>query len=131
MKPLSEQLGKLADRAKKTQDTASEAREHNREKLEMQRTDLKNSIAERNAKAEERWNDTRSSMDQWFATKRAAAEERRTERDIKKAQTNADMAEQDAADAIDIALYVLDQAEFAVIDAVIARTDADELASTS
>jgi DNA helicase IV len=131
MKPLSEQLGKLADRAKKTEDTASEAREHNREKLEMQRTDLKNAIAERNAKAEERWNDTRSSMDQWFASKRAAVEERRTERDIKKAQHNADVAEQDAADAIDIALYVLDQAEFAVIDAVIARTDADELASTS
>ncbi len=139
MKPLSEQLTYLAARSKKTEDVASAAREKNRVKLESQRDRLKTSIADGNAKAQERaaaaqgktqrwWNDTRSSVDARFATMRAEADKRRTEKDIKNAEHHAEQAEQDAADAIDWALYVLDQAEYAVIDAVIARADADDLA---
>jgi hypothetical protein len=100
---------------------------------------LKTSIADRNAKAQERaasaeakrqqwWSDARSSVDARFATMRAEADERRAEKDIKKAERHAEQAEQDAADAIDWALYVLDQAEYSVVDAVIARADADDLA---
>jgi hypothetical protein len=33
----------------------------------------------------------------------------------------------DAADAVDFAVYMVDQAEYAVVDAVIARADADAL----
>jgi hypothetical protein len=139
MKALSDQLTDLAARSKKTEDVVAAAREKNRARLESQRDKLKTSIADGNAKAKERassaeastqrwWNDTRSSVDARFATMRAEAGERRTEKDIKKAEHHADQAEQDAADAIDWALYVLDQAEYAVIDAVIARADADDLA---
>ncbi|MDX6228395.1 MAG: hypothetical protein QOI76_1785 [Frankiales bacterium] len=46
---------------------------------------------------------------------------------MKKAQHRADDAEADAADAVDFALYVLDQAEYAVADAVTARGDADAI----
>jgi hypothetical protein len=138
MKALSDQLTDLAARSKKTEDVVAAAKEKNRAKLDSQRDKLKTSIADGNAKARERaasahdktqqwWNDTRSSVDQRFATKRAEADERRTEKDIKKAEHHAEQAEQDAADAIDWALYVLDQAEYAVIDAVIASADADDL----
>ncbi|MCU1657423.1 MAG: hypothetical protein JWO57_2079 [Pseudonocardiales bacterium] len=139
MKALSDQLTDLAARSKKTEDVVAAAREKNRARLESQRDKLKTSIADGNAKAKERassaeasthewWNDTRSSVDARFATMRAEADERRTEKDIKKAEHHADQSEQDAADAIDWALYVLDQAEYAVIDAVMARADADDLA---
>jgi hypothetical protein len=141
MKTLTEQLSDLSDRANKTKDVVAAAREKNRAKLESERVKLTTSIAEGNARAgqhiatakgnvEARWNDTRSSVDQWFSTIRTDAEERRTERGIKKADHHADLAEQDAAYAIDLALYVLDQAEYAVVEAVIARADADDMAMT-
>src|SRR6266702_742393 len=138
MKALSEQLTDLAARSKKTEDVVAAAREKNRAKLESERDKLKTSIADRNAKAQERaasaeakrqewWSEARSSVDARFATMRAEADERRAEEDINKAERHAEQAEQDAADAIDWALYVLDQAEYSVIDAVIARADADDL----
>jgi hypothetical protein len=139
MKALSEQLTGLAARSKDTEDVVAAAQEKNRARLESQRDKLKTSIAAGNANAEKRasadeaktqqwWNDTRASVDARFAAMRAEADERRTEKDIKKAERHANHAEQDAADAIDWALYVLDQAEYSVIDAVIARADADDLA---
>jgi hypothetical protein len=139
MKALSEQLTDLAARSKTIEDVAGAAQDKNRARLESQRDSLKSSIAAGNAKARERaeageaktqqwWNDTRASVDARFAAMRAEADERRTEKDIKKAERHAEQAEQDAADAIDWALYVLDQAEYSVIDAVIARADADDLA---
>jgi hypothetical protein len=139
MKALSAQLTDLAARSKKTEDVVAAAKEKNRARLESQRDQLKTSIADRNARAKARaasteaksqqwWTDTRSSVDARFATMRAEADERRTEKDIKKAEHHAEQAEQDAVDAIDWAIYILDQAEYAVIDAVIARADADDLA---
>jgi hypothetical protein len=139
MKPLSELLTDLAARSKNTEDVVAAAQEKNRARLENQRDELKASIAAGSAEAQKRvaadkataqqwWNDTRSAVDARFAAMRADADERRTEKDIKKAERRAVQAEQDAADAIDWALYVLDQAEYSVIDAVIARADADDLA---
>jgi hypothetical protein len=139
MKAFSEQLIDLSDRVKKTEDVVAAARQKNRENLENQRKRLMTSIAERNAdveehlaaakgKAEAGWSETRSSVQHWFTTIQAEADERRTERGIKKAERHADIAEQDAADAIDLALHVLEQAEYAVVDAALARADADDLA---
>jgi hypothetical protein len=135
MKALSEQLTDLAARSKTTEDVVAAAQAKNRARLESQRDTLKTTIADGNAKARERaaaaeantqqwWSDTRSSVDARFATMRAKADERRTE----KAEHHAEQAEQLAAETIDWGLYVLDQAEYAVIDAVIARADADDLA---
>jgi hypothetical protein len=47
---------------------------------------------------------------------------------LKKTENRADDAELDAADAIYFAAWAVDQAEYAVVDAVIARDDADQLA---
>jgi hypothetical protein len=139
MKALSEQLSDLAARSKKTEDVVAAARENNRAKLESQRDRLKNAIADGDAKAQARaaaaetkrqqwWSDTRSSVDARFTAMHAEADLRRTEKDVKKAERHAEQAEQDAADAIDWALFVLDQAEYAAIDAVMARAEADDLA---
>ncbi|CAI7975869.1 conserved hypothetical protein [Frankia sp. Hr75.2] len=152
MKPLSEQLSELSKRARKVDDVVGAARERNRAQLEAQRDELKSAVeagradaakdlaaekadvredvAEARASMKARWDAVRSSIDQRFAEMRADADERRQERDIGKAQHHADMAERDAADAIDLALFVLDEADYAIIDAVIAREDAEQLAKS-
>ena len=142
MKPLSEQLTDLSARAKQTEDFVATAKENNRRQLEADRSDLKAAIDAGKAHAQEdaatvkeetkqAWNEVGSSVDQWLAKVRAAADERRTERNVKRAQRDAEVAEDVAAGAIDLAVYTLDQAEYAVTDAIIARADADQMASTS
>jgi hypothetical protein len=142
MKKLSEQLSDLSDRAKRTEDVIDAARTKDRARIEAQKAALTSSVAAGKARVAEgageaksdvqsKWNDARDSLDARFATIRANAEERRTERDLKRAEHRADAAEQDAADAVDFALYVLDQTEYAILDAAVARADADDLALNS
>jgi len=135
MKRLSEQLNDLSVRAKQTEDTIDAARTRNRAELESQRVALKAAVdgaaaqaAQAKTTVESKWYEVRDALDARFASMRADVGERRSERDLKRAQHRADVAEQDAADAVEFALYVLDQAEYAIVDAAIARADADELA---
>ena len=138
MKPLSEQLSELAARVKTAEDIVSAANAKNGAALESQREQLKSSIskAKDQAKtdaaattdqAQSWWDKTRADVDQRFDTLRAKRDEHRAECDLKRAQNRADDAELDAADAIDFAVYMVDQAEYTVVDAVIARADADTL----
>ncbi|MFD3588230.1 hypothetical protein [Streptomyces sp. NPDC058683] len=136
MEKLSDQLSKLADRTKKVEDTAAAAKAKNRAQLETERTNLKASLDavgtktdEAKARAEGRISDLHDSVAKHFADRRAASAEHKAERDLKRAEHRADDAEQDAADAIALVLYVLDQAEYAVVDAALARADADDLAA--
>jgi hypothetical protein len=138
MKPLSEQLSDLADRAKQAEDTVAAAQAKNRAALQSQREKLKSSIdaatrrtqADATAAHEEMqswWDETRSDIHDRFEELRAKRDERCAERDLQRAENRADDAELDAADAIDFAAYTIDEAEYAVVDAGIARADADEL----
>jgi uncharacterized coiled-coil DUF342 family protein len=140
MKPLSEQLTELADRVKKSEDFVTEARAKNRAYLDNERETLKTSIASGQAqisadasatddKVRGWWNDTRQSINERVAELRAERDDHRAAHDLKKAEHRAEDAEQDAAYAVDFALAMLDEAEYAVADAVIARIDADELAA--
>ncbi|CAM5551926.1 MULTISPECIES: hypothetical protein [Streptomyces] len=142
MKALSEQLSELAERARKVEDVVAAAREDNRARLETKQRELQQSVAEGKARADQRitaareterkrWNALHASVDQWFTELRADADKHRAERDVRKAQRRADMLEEDAVNTINLALYVLDQAEYAVIDAVVARADADDLTQHS
>jgi len=138
MKPLSEQLQDLSQRAKKIENSATAAREKNKAELERRRTQLDSDIKSTGRKieasaAEARenirsgWTDIRNRIDKQLADARAKLEEHKAERDLKRAENRAQAAEDDAADAIALAVYVLDQAEYAVVDAVLARANADTL----
>jgi hypothetical protein len=129
MKKLSEQLSDLSVRAKKTEDFVASAQQKDVAKIESEKTALAERAAAKREQTSSKWTDARSALDARFATIKANADERRFEKDVKKAEHRADQAEQDAADAIDFALYVLDQTEYTIADAVIARTDAEDLAS--
>jgi hypothetical protein len=136
MEPLSQQLSDLSDRAKTTEETVAAARADDREKLESKRTSLTAAIADRKAKAKEAaeskkekadgwWNDKRHDAHERMGNLRAKVDERHSEDEAKKAEHRADEAEQDAADALAWAFYAWDRAECAVIDAALARADAD------
>jgi hypothetical protein len=129
MQKLSEQLSDLSVRAKKTEDFVASAQQKDVAKIESEKTALAERAAAKREQTSSKWTDARSALDARFATIKANADERRFEKDVKKAEHRADQAEQDAADAIDFALYVLDQTEYTIADAVIARTDAEDLAS--
>jgi hypothetical protein len=141
MKPLSEQLTDLAARAKRSEDFVDAASAKNRAYLDDQREALKNSIATGKARMSADaavaqnttrtwWNDARQSIDARVAELRAERDDHRAAHDLKKAQRRAEDAEDDAAYAIDFALQMLDEAEYAVTDAILARIDADELAAS-
>jgi hypothetical protein len=138
MKRLSEQLSDLSARVKQTEDVVDATRARNRAELESQRAALREAVdgaatrastraAEVKADVDSRWQELRDALDARFASIRVNLDERRFERDLKRAERRADAVEQDAVDAVEFALYVLDQAESAVVEAALARADADEL----
>jgi hypothetical protein len=139
---LSDQLYTLAARAKKAEENVAAARTKAKAQLEAdvkaaQESARKHSEALR-AKAEEGkdslstgWNDAQRSFHEKVATAKLKMEIRKAERDLKRAQKEADNAERDAAFAIEFAFAAIDEAEYEVLDAILARAYADELAATS
>jgi len=120
----------------KAEDVVSAAHSKNRAALEAQREQLRSTITASKAKvdataaaaqdqAQSWWDETRASVDKQFGALQAKRDERHAERDLKRAERRAEDAELDAADAVDFAVSVLAQAEYAVIDATLARADAD------
>jgi hypothetical protein len=66
----------------------------------------------------------------WDQAVKAAREDmanRKAEHDLHKAQRRADRAEDDAKFAIDFAYSAIGEAEYAVLDATLARKEAEEL----
>jgi hypothetical protein len=58
-------------------------------------------------------------------------DDRKAEHDVDRANKRAENAEGDAAFAIDYAVAAIEEAEYAVLDAALARKEADELAGAS
>jgi len=139
MKPLSQSLQDLAARVKVLEDSATATFQADRAELEKRRHEIDDTIkaevgefdsAVRDAAQAGRtwWNDTKTSMKRPLDEVRARVENRKSEHELHKALRAAEAAEADAAAAIEVADYFLDVAEYAIIDAALARMAADELA---
>jgi hypothetical protein len=74
------------------------------------------------------WKGVQASWNEHVATIRQNIDERRSEHDLNAAQRAADNAEDDAAFAVDYAYAAIEEAEYAVLDATLARMNADSLA---
>jgi hypothetical protein len=140
MKPLSQSLEELAARVKVLEDSATATFEADRAKLETRRHEIDDVIktdvsdfdsAVRDAAQAGRtwWNDTKMSMKRPLDEVRARVETRQSEHVLHRAVRAADAAEGDAAAAIEVAAYFLNVAEYAIIDATLARMAADDLAA--
>ena len=139
MKPLSQSLQELAARVKVLEDSATATFQADRAELEKRRHEIDDAIktevgefdsAVRDAAQAGRtwWNDTQTSMRRPVDEVRARVENRKSEHELHKALRAAEAAEADAAAAIEVADYFLDVAEYAIIDAALARMAADDLA---
>ena len=139
MKQLSQSLQDLAARVKVLEDSATATFQADRAELEKRRHEIDDAIktevgefdsAVRDAAQAGRtwWNDTKTSMRRPVDEVRARVENRKSEHELHRALRAAEAAEQDAAAAIEVADYFLDVAEYAIIDAALARMAADDLA---
>ena len=137
-KTPSELLSELAQRAKDTEESAAAARAKNRSALEARRnaieTSMDHSKAELAGTTEEgrsKWGQMQSTLQENFADKRAEIkadlDAQRASRDAKRAVRRADDAESEAVVAVGLALDAIENAEYEVIDAVLARAEAEEL----
>jgi hypothetical protein len=142
MRTLSQSLQDLAARVEVLEESATAGFEANRAKLEQRRHEIDESLkadldefesAAREAAAAGRtwWNETKVSMRRPVEEVRARVENRQSEHELHDALRLAETAEQDAAAAIEVATYFLNVAEYAVIDAALARLAADDLAAAA
>jgi hypothetical protein len=139
MKPLSESLEELANRVEVLASSATATFEADRAKLEKRRHEIdeafktdagefESAVREAADAGRTWWNDTKASMKRPLDEVRARVEKRQSEHELHHAQRTADAADEDAAAAIEVAAYFLNVAEYAVIEAALARMAADDLA---
>ena len=142
MKALSESLEALAGRVKILEDSATASFEADRAKLEQRRheidealtadvNELESAVREAAQSGRTWWNETKTSMKRPLDELRGRVDKRHSEHELHRALRTADAAEEDAAAAIEVATYFLNVAEYAVIDAVLARMAADDLAQAA
>jgi hypothetical protein len=133
----SDDLTKLADRAKEAEERVAAAREKGKAHLEADRDnaravgeqqaeDLRELAETGKGRISDRWEGVQEAWNQAIAKVREDVEGRKTEHDLHKAQRRADRADDDARFAIDFAYSAIGEAEYAVLDASLARMEADE-----
>ena len=139
---LSEQVDALQKRASDLKSSADQAQRETNEQVNARIKDAKADIAARQSDVREKAGQAADrAQSQWQAMKADAAAKtqdlqnrigrKRNERDIKKAEREAEDEAADAADALDYATWAIAQAELAVLDAIDARVWADARAAAS
>ena len=142
MKTLSDHLAELSDRSKHVEDSLTAVRDKNLELLATRRTALHAVLVDRGEQLEDvgddvvgkltaPWKQARKAVERTFATVRDDADQRRVHKGLARAERHADHAEQDAASAASLAVLMLDQTEYAVAEAVLARAEADRLSAAA
>jgi hypothetical protein len=133
---LSDELTKLAARAKAAEDRVAAAQAEARAKLQHEvhsardsldkRTDELRETAEKNrGKVAQWWNDVQKSWDDQIASIRREIEAKKVEHDMHSAQRRASDSAEDAQFAIDLAYWAVEEAEWAALDAALAQMEVD------
>jgi hypothetical protein len=136
----SDQLSKLAAKAKEAEDRAAAAQtkakadlqqdvENSRAVAQDQADSLRESADAGKGRISAWWHDVQRSWNEHIAAIREDVDRRRAEHDTERAKEYADQAEADASFAVDYASAAIDEAEYAVLDAALARKEADEMAA--
>jgi hypothetical protein len=139
---LSDYLAELSDRSKRVEDSLVAVRDKNLDLLAARRKALHAAIVDRGEHLEDvgddtigkltaPWKHARKAVERTFATVREDADQRRAYKGLARAERHADHAEQNAASAASLAVLMLDQTEYAVAEAVLARAEADRLSAAA
>jgi hypothetical protein len=136
-KPLSEQLSSLSARAKRAEDAATAAQKEAHDKIVARRAqtraaavaafqqvdqDIK-SADEASAKG---WAMVQAKVTDDLHKLKAQVDERKQNREFKHAENHAERLEEEASFAIDYANASIEQAQLAVLDAIIGRIEVEE-----
>jgi hypothetical protein len=135
----SQKLAKLSERAKEAEDHASAAQNQAkadveksaneaRARAEAHAEELHQSAVATGAQISSSWNDLQKSWGNHMAQVRQGIDEKKGQLDARRAETRADDAEADALFAIDYAYGTVEEAEYAVLDAISARMEAEDRA---
>jgi len=133
-------MDKLADRAKEAAVHVHASTSKTKEKLESQvfearaaadktTKELQSKRADTNDEAAKRWSAITMKWNDHIAQIQQKVDAEKHDRDAGRARFRADLAEDDAVMAIDFAYGAVEDAEWAVLDAALARAEADELAA--
>lgn len=137
---LSEQLDRLSKQAKSFEDSVTAFNTETQEKIAAKRVEAKQSLdATRDRIGDQMIADAADFDSSWAGLQKSVSDsfddlnrqiaDKRAARSEKRADRRADAAEADAADAIDFAVYALQEAEYAILDAAYYRDEADKLAA--
>lgn len=135
---LSDQLSRLAARAKELEDRAAIAKtmaksdlEHDvkaaRDSAQAQSEALRKSASESEGQISAWWDSVQRSWDDHLAAVRENIDDRKAAHDLNAAQWAAYQADIDASFAIDYAYAAIEEAQYAVLDADLAHVHVDEL----
>ena len=136
---VSESLRKLADRAQVAEQHADAAKTQARADLEKTVDDVRASAEAQAVKIQAdaqnasdqmsaTWNDVQKSWRAHIDKVKSDIQQRKSELDAADAESRAEWAETDATIAIDYAYAAVEEAEYATLDAILARREAEELA---
>ena len=139
---LSDQLRRLANRAEEAEKNAAAAsdkakadleqdRENSRAVAQQEAAQLREAADAGRGKISDWWNDVQRSWNEHVAQIQKNVEGKKAEIDLDRAKGRADNAEADAEFAIEFAYTAIGEAEYAVLDANLARKEADELSGVS
>ncbi len=139
---LSDQLRRLANRAEEAEKNAAAAsdkakadleqdRENSRAVAQQEAEQLREAADAGRGKISDWWNDVQRSWNEHIAQIQKNVESKKAEIDLDRAKRRADNAEADAEFAIEFAYTAIGEAEYAVLDANLARKEADELSGVS
>jgi hypothetical protein len=136
-KPLSEHLADLSVRAKHAEDALAAAQKEAHDKVMARKEQARaaaaaaaekvnNDIKSVEDTASRNWNAMRAKIAADINTLKADVAHKKHDLDAKRAQNWADELEWQANVAIDYAAAAIQQAEWAVLDAIVARADAQK-----
>lgn len=136
VKPLSEQLADLSVRAKNAEDAVAAAQKEAHDRVVALREQSRDAVSAAIDKVD---NDIKSAGDtaagHWEAFKakihsdmeglKNKIAEKRHERSVRHAESDADLLEMEAACSVDYAIASIEQAKLAVLDAMVGRAEAE------
>src|SRR3954447_23001013 len=142
MSSLSDSFRKLADQIDeaevniKTSSSQGKAElqakvDEARRSADEQSAQLRSRAEEASNRASSGWQEVQNDWDAHVQRLRQRIDQKETEFDRNEAALADKTAESDAADASDFAVAAVEEAEYALLDATLARTDADALAATA
>jgi hypothetical protein len=138
----SDQLSQLTDRAKLAEQRIATAKQQAKADLEKSAESSRAAARARAVKLGESAKESQGKISSWWDEQqqawnahvdkmRQSWEERKERREAKADEKQAERAEADASFAIEFAYAAIEEAESAVLDAILTRVNADEAAAAS